>query len=1227
MATVSKKSVDRQATFDTDPNRARLSRGGLKLPVIEGKEKTKDKSATNVSENKTAPNVPKDVKNESNDKKSTQNKPKVSKSVDEHNKSPTKNDVKNEKNKSDPNNSATAIKTSETNKKSNALLSVNKKVTAPTSQNSSHPTKDVNKKPTDKNTSQNEGSVKGNKNPIPDKSGSISSNQTNSVSKSSNQTKVRDSKPPDSNEKNNGSKHNASQKTLTNTNKNSKANESAKESKPAASASDKNQLPKTSEKPTQKSTVLKDLNDRGSVSPNKGNNTPQQKNSNSTPRESVSNSNTTRAKESPTPKPRETVTSKSVYSSQKTGNSANTNVKQTKQSNDSNKKGLPGDKNNEKDITSSTQIKNQPSVKTNSPTVQKESKTVNDDKNVKREESKKSTDKVTLNSPVNSLPLNHAPNETNLPKNDKRDKNDSLSPRQKHNNEKVKSTSPKDTVHLITVEEERTADFNLGENSRPVTEHTNESRPVSEQTETSNSGQESYSKRTLYSHNLRFLPSTNDDFNTTDDITDNTLKADTQSKHETYVVSPSVSKIFKKPPAGSKQNNVGRLSPSNETVEQLKLDQKVGNMDLDRKESYAQVYAERNTLLKAEITYRKRIKQLEEEANGFLKAIDDLTSENTYLRSRVDALEDQLRGQGDLSSVDKISDLERDKAELENKIKRLEKAANENKTSDETRELKELVVKLQSENQKLNKENVSLKSENEDINKKLEILSTEKKPYSKSDESVDSENKQTSKQIRDLNTKIKGLEKKVNSLEFENKTLSETLTQKKNELGELLGVMKDENKFDNEIKELKTKVTKLTKDKKDAEQAFNKEKRVFNENLQEIKAQLETKTNESNELKIKLDEKEKETIKLKSKAETSKKVIDEQKIEIERLKEENKRLMEEKDEYKEKYTVIVTESESAAQDISDAKDKLEQFNKDLQKIVNDKESQISKLINQLDTMREERELQRKTASEERDKLLSEREKNSDHMKNIRRLETDLKHFVEKLDEAKVKEKTLTNDLDDRNYVVSNLEKQVFELNMKMDNHSKRMNELDRDKREMEREKREWDVKKDKLDDIEASNRRLTEENRRLRGQIEMGNVGSQPDYRMPDHPADDKPVVEAWVKDGSSHTQAIYVQKEKPRDRTRKVQLVQPSIQKKRQPFSKSSPVKQKPRSNELKPSNPNTHRSLEDLRKMSDAARTPESEHSLPELSHDTRMTYAGFGGYREIHKNRIRAAHKRIY
>lgn len=279
-------------------------------------------------------------------------------------------------------------------------------------------------------------------------------------------------------------------------------------------------------------------------------------------------------------------------------------------------------------------------------------------------------------------------------------------------------------------------------------------------------------------------------------------------------------------------------------------------------------------------------------------------------------------------------------------------------------------------------------------------------------------------------------------------------------------------------------------------------------------------------------------------------------------------------------------------------------------------------------MRKERDTDRNTIKEEKEKIIQETQKIEIYQATNKRLENELKHLSEQLDESRLNEKQLALQLEDKNFHMSNLEQQVFEMNMKLDNNSKRMNDLDREKREMQQDKRELDVKKDKIDDIEASNKRLLEENKRLRNQLETTSYLST-QSRPTDGISDNNDIVEAWVheKTPNNGQAAIYVTKEKDRKR---VHIVQPESQKKRQPFTKSSPTK-----NPRQPSNRKTEskskspsRSLEDIRKIADI-RTPESEHSLPELSRDARLTvgYGAFAGYREIHKDRITAARKRVY
>lgn len=708
----------------------------------------------------------------------------------------------------------------------------------------------------------------------------------------------------------------------------------------------------------------------------------------------------------------------------------------------------------------------------------------------------------------------------------------------------------------------------------------------------------------------------------------------TDSQKHTYVLSPASTKLDSKY-TPSRSSRLDRLSPTNETVEPIKLEQRrnIDKPKMDGRESYEQLYAERITLLNAEHAYKKRIKQLEDEANGFLKAIEELTHENRYLRDKSDHNGDMLvRGKGDSVQSEKLEALERENLKLTNRVKDLQHQVNSAANENDLRDLKSQVVKLQSENQNVNAENAELRSKNEESMKKLKALETEKKSLETSVTAVESEkldkindlhkeHKELTKQLKDSHTKTKQLEKKIEALGYENQALSDLLEQKKSELNEILGVMKDENKFDNEIKDLKNQILKLNKDKKEIEMNKNKEKRIISDKLEETMKTLEKLTGELDELKIKYDQADKEKRKLKSDLTPMKKKCEDLGGQVDQLKEQAEMLQNQLKESNAKYTRLLSDTKNAAKDLTGTKEKLETLNKELQAIVSDKESQISKLINQLDSLREERENDKKSLKEEKEKAATEMEKIEQYQTTNRRLEGELKHYMEKLDESRLKEKQLELQLEDKTFQLSNLEQQVFEMNVKLDNNSKRMSDLDREKREMEREKREWDVKKDKLDDIEASNKRLLEENKRLRNQLEISSYVST---RPTDRVHDDKAIVEAWVSDKGSAQTAIYVTKDRDRKR---VHIVQPNIQKKRQGVGKSSPTKQTKQSSNRKLDNKSKSpsRSLEDIRN----AITPVSEHSLPELNRDARMTvgYGAFGGYREIHKDRIRAAHKKVY
>lgn len=668
--------------------------------------------------------------------------------------------------------------------------------------------------------------------------------------------------------------------------------------------------------------------------------------------------------------------------------------------------------------------------------------------------------------------------------------------------------------------------------------------------------------------------------------------------------------------------------------------------DVRRGESYDAIYAERNTLLKAEMAYKRRIKQLEDEANSFLKTIEELTAENNRMQSRLEIMESELKNSRDNNTDERLLNLQQENEVLKKQVKELENASKSVSNTKESTEgsanqlteLKAQVVKLQTENQNVNEQLIKVKAELLSESRKLHAMEKEKKSLANSVTAVESEkldkiqdlqkdHSKMKKENQAQKDKIDELEKKLDVLEFENKTLSESLTQKKSELEELLGVMKDENKFDNEIKDLKNLVIKLEKDKKEMELKTNVERRKLQDELEETTSKYEKSKSESDELKSNNDDLVSKNKKFVSENKSLTSTRDSQKKEIEELKKEIERLKNELVDIQKELDGLKTETENAAINLKDANIKLKDTNIELQSVVSDKEGQISKLIAQIDNLRTEKDAEKHEFDHEKETLTSEIDRLKIFEKHINTMERELKHFVEKLEQSENRKEQLLNELEDKDDKISALEKQIFELNMKIDSLTKRISQLDRDKREVENDKREWEVKRDKINDIEASNKRLMEENRRLRGSLEDKHLIDSNNALTVEKTLKGR---EAWVDDTDqtvSLQKAVFVENKNGKKR---VQIApQPMIQKRRIPFTKSSPVKlSKPPSKKkelrtaLSPS-----RSLEDLRKSPPSP--ADSSPSLPELQKDGRLTY-GFSyhqGYSQIHRNRIKAAQKRVY
>ncbi|XP_063444820.1 major antigen-like [Mytilus trossulus] len=745
-------------------------------------------------------------------------------------------------------------------------------------------------------------------------------------------------------------------------------------------------------------------------------------------------------------------------------------------------------------------------------------------------------------------------------------------------------------------------------------------------------------------------------------------------------------------------------------------------------ESYESIYEERRTLLEAEGTYRKRIKQLEDEMNQFLKTIDDLRSENRALRNRIDSLENSensggnheneqlnltiqsLQAQNKLleskhdKTVAKIAKLEKEKDKLtsenndltskltdlqvkyskvDNDLAKLrleqnsdsskferefsqlrndlkteqsvrkkledqntilktdkdvlkdevaalrslnknleainEEFKNENITTGELpnkvkMELKSQIITLQTDNQSLNEENIRLKAEHLKQVKSIHDLEKTAKSFESSVTAVESskmteiqdlqnENAKLKSEIKDLKETHADANNKIKSLESENKVLDETLSQKKVELSELMTALKDDDKFDSEIKRLRAENERL---KTECEEK-DKKADDSSKNLQEIKIEKDKFETEKNKLTKKINEM------LEMNEEQKKQMADlQEKLEFGKQEiESNKEKLKQIDKYE--------------NELSDLKSKLQNTENERDRLIKQKQEEIDELklkmerndVNhkeQIDALKMEYEKE----IDELKKKVEFLQKEIEELRQLKAVESQLLETNDELMKVKEKYSQMVTEVESK----SDLEQRNFQMNM-------RMTQMNNTIKQLERDKKEWLIKKQEFDEVEANNKRLQDENIGLKQRGGIKKVSKQIDKQIEFLERKQKDAetrvkqLEGWVgdlydDDDESHNRATYVGSLQGRK-------TQPA--KKKQPFTKASkPPKTTIRIDHDRP------RSLDDVQvrekdiyeKRSEKSEkfSHSSTPSLPAIEPETRLTFGL--GYSQIHRSRIKAAQK---
>ncbi|XP_041363606.1 girdin-like [Gigantopelta aegis] len=467
----------------------------------------------------------------------------------------------------------------------------------------------------------------------------------------------------------------------------------------------------------------------------------------------------------------------------------------------------------------------------------------------------------------------------------------------------------------------------------------------------------------------------------------------------------------------------------------------------DSMDTFENVRLERDGLIRAENAYKTRIRQLEEEAKGFLKDIDNLSEENRMLRDQP----------SNYSSV------------------------RATRTSSENRDLLERNRNLEIENQSVWTENQQLKSTNEDYEKKIKTVQKENDSIMKKLKDIESKGAAKQKGLEEETAKIESemqnlrsanieLEKKVNSLKAENNALNTSFEQKTLENDNLLKTIQSDSNLKDVLKKVQEELTQvqLTNEKIVKEIDELKKKNV---NLQKEKSQVE---------KIIIDKDKQLSEKDELLSEKEKQLNDQTNSHRDKISEKDNEIKITKDSLNKKKVSIV-ELQQQITSLKNDIQKLKTDNEDLRKIDNDIDELNNKIKSLTDDLGKRTEVNKKLRREKSEfRIEIESLKKELELANSANA-SETKHLKQLLQKESENTEQLKTTVKDKQGEISRLETQLFEINMKVDSQNEKMREIQREKNDME-------VKVSQAAELEISNKNLLEENRRLRQLLVERNI-------------------------------------------------------------------------------------------------------------------------------------------
>ncbi|XP_053385477.1 uncharacterized protein LOC128550439 [Mercenaria mercenaria] len=654
-------------------------------------------------------------------------------------------------------------------------------------------------------------------------------------------------------------------------------------------------------------------------------------------------------------------------------------------------------------------------------------------------------------------------------------------------------------------------------------------------------------------------------------------------------------------------------------------DEKINEME----QEHVEISNKLKMFLKEREQYEYRIAEMDKERNELQNKYDFLAEEKHEFQLRCDVL------QADREKLkETVMDLEEKVPDPEIKAKEEQQFLS----------LQAQVVVLQVSNTDASKEIHKLKEEIRVLNKlkreHVEMIDRASSVIVDEDEEENErqkteryaeveaeleENRQRGIYLLKENDRLKSetavLESKVANLELNLRDLQEELKAKKTEVEDLSVLARDGQSLNEDFIALQDKVKDLSATRQALEIELIQEKKLSKLKIMELNKDLEKTKDKLNDTDKQKMKSEGDNNKLHDENETLQKVTEAQALELRNMKAQLEQIQNILEDKTVKYQDMKKNEKENQEELRESRLQLHIVRRELADLRKEKAGNFSTLKNEMQTAKDERQEETEQMRKETVRLREEVKKLKEYEHKITTMDSEIRRLMNRLrmtDRFRKLPKKSEKGEDEKD--------EVKEL-------KKRQRELEKEKMVLIQEKRQWEILKEKYADLQMNNRRLIEENKRVRGDLDGSSFKvdtlekrfKKLHVKVEDITNDPKRIQRAtYVEKSDNRSSRLVAKKREPKPSENK-ELKKLALKTIDEESADKTTVAESfgmSAARGTKPTHPKYRRKFErkSTRTSEDMSRMRSKKPVLPKLEPETGLMYGK--GYRELHKNRYRPA-----